>query len=62
MHARWLELAQCYESQLGNIAGYHDRLAAIRQTHILTHHDARYLEAFYSDRPLDLADLAWLAV
>lgn len=48
---RWLKLANCYGSQLGNIPNYHERLVARMQS-VGSLIDAKYGESFYCDRPL----------
>lgn len=48
---RWLELANCYGSQLDNIPNYKERLLSHKRA-AGAQIDALYGEAFYCDRPL----------
>ena len=54
---RWLDMARCYASQLDNIQNYYNRILSFKQTHLYNHPTADLVEAFYSDRPLDLTDV-----
>lgn len=57
VHEQWWEVARCYESQLEHIPRYKHLLVAFKQMHSITHPTADFVEAFYSERPLDLTDV-----
>ena len=57
VHERWWEVARCYESQLEHIPRYKELLVAFKKMHTITHPTADFVEAFYSERPLDLTDV-----
>ena len=53
---RWLEMAKCYDSQLGYIDNYYNRVIGFKKMHLHHHRTAEYLEAFYCDKPNDAGD------